>query len=161
MVSDRIKLRPLTSHDLAWFHTIRNDPETYKWLHTQEAISWADTLAWFREEKPMFYVASIGGEPFGYFRTHHADSSNGSIEIGMDIALEHRGRGLARPAYGEFIKFLKSRLYRKFTLEVLSNNKRAIQLYEKLGFVAVDTNPHPIPNDPDCQSVSMVLEEAL
>lgn len=158
MSSDVIKLRPLTSHDLEWFHAIRNDPETYRWLHTQEAISWEDTLTWFREERPLFYVASVGDEPFGYFRTHHVDTSKGSIEIGMDIALEYRGRGLARPAYEEFIKFLKSRLYRKFTLEVLSNNKRAIQLYEKLGFIAVDTNPHPTPDAPDCQSVSMVLE---
>ena len=158
-----VNIRPLTYHDLSWFHEIRNDPETYKWLHIQRAVPWPETIEWYKEEKPLFYVAMDGDtqEPFGYFRTHHVDSSKGSIEIGMDIDPSKRGQGRARPAYEEFLKFLRSRLYTKFTLEVLSNNKRAIQLYEKLGFVSVDTNPHPIPADPDCQSVSMIMSSEL
>ena len=155
--------------DLEWFHSVRNNPETFKYLHSGRAFSLAETKEWFRDAKPLFWVASQAGVPgvfdrfasfrrVGYFRTNHVNYTAGSIQIGMDIAPEFRGQGFAEPAYEQFINFLETHLFKTFTLEVLSHNHRAIHLYEKLGFIVKSRVSYPVPGNDECQSIEMELK---
>lgn len=154
---DKISLRELVFDDLKWLHAIRNDPETYKWLHRQHQFSLSETVAWFRQCRPFFWAVLLDEVPFGYFRTDKVDYAEGSIEIGMDIAAEFRGKGLAIPSYKKFINLLKSQGFQTFTLEVLEHNTRAIHLYEKLGFVFQSRYPYPVRGFASSHSVLMKL----
>lgn len=150
-----ITLRRLCEKDLVWFHSVRNAPETRKWLHSQRHFSLSETVVWFREQNPFFWVALLDGVSFGYFRTDKVDYSQGSIEIGMDIATEFRGKGLAALAYKEFIALLEAKGFSTFTLEVFEHNVRAIHIYEKLGFAFQSRRPHYIAGLGTLQSVRM------
>lgn len=154
---DKISLRELVFDDLKWLHAIRNDPETYKWLHRQHPFSLKETIDWFYRQNAFLWVALLDEVPFGYFRTDKVDYAEGSIEIGMDIAIEFRGKGLAIPSYKKFINLLKSQGFQTFTLEVLEHNTRAIHLYEKLGFVFQSRYPYPVRGFAASHSVLMKL----
>jgi ribosomal protein S18 acetylase RimI-like enzyme len=150
-----ITLRPLREEDLEWFHSVRNNPETFKFLHQQRAFSLEETRDWFRNEEPLYWIVYQSGIAFGYFRTQQIDAVKGSIQIGMDIAPEFRGKGLAVPSYEKFIGYLESKLFHTFSLEVLSDNIRAIHLYEGLGFEEISRSPYPTAANQANQSVHM------
>lgn len=150
-----ITLRLLCEDDLEWFHSVRNDPETFKFLHQQRAFSLEETRDWFRNEEPLYWVVRQDGVPFGYFRTQHVNCEEGSIQVGMDIAPEFRGKSLAMPVFSRFLNHLESKLFRTFTLEVLSDNDRAIHLYNKLGFEEISRSPYPTPDNQHSESISM------
>jgi RimJ/RimL family protein N-acetyltransferase len=72
----------------------------------------------------------------GYFRLSNYSKENKNIYIGADIAKEYTGKGIAKKAYNLFIPFLFTEYnLNKISLEVLSTNQKAINLYDKLGFV--------------------------
>jgi ribosomal protein S18 acetylase RimI-like enzyme len=61
----------------------------------------------------------------------------------MDIHKKYRGLGYAKPSYLKFIKYLKEEFKIKtIFLEVLSSNKRAINIYNKLDFTIISVEPH-------------------
>jgi RimJ/RimL family protein N-acetyltransferase len=72
----------------------------------------------------------------GYFRLSNYSKENKNIYIGADIAKEYTGKGIAKDAYNKFIPYAFT-IYNlnKISLEVLGTNERAINLYNKLGFV--------------------------
>ena len=58
--------------------------------------------------------------------------------IGADIHPEYTGHGFGYKAYKEFIPFIfNSYEVNELLLEVLETNKRALHLYEKLGFKVI------------------------
>jgi RimJ/RimL family protein N-acetyltransferase len=61
---------------------------------------------------------------------------NKNIYIGADISPKFKGKGLGKLSYEKFIPFLfETYNLNKISLEVLSNNIIALNLYKKLGFV--------------------------
>jgi RimJ/RimL family protein N-acetyltransferase len=76
----------------------------------------------------------------------------------MDIAVEHRGKGYAIPAYDLLINELKTKYsLNQLYLEVLSNNHRAKHIYDKLGFVVIDVLDYDKTNN--IQSIKMVKND--
>ena len=129
-----LDVRLMGAGDLEWFHLVRSDPETFKYLHSGRAFSLAETKEWFNVSNPLFWVVSQAGVPIGYFRTNHVDYMTGSIQIGMDIASEHRGRGLAKPAYEQFIHLLETHLFKTFTLGGVELQSSCYSLVRKVRF---------------------------
>ena len=54
---------------------------------------------------------------------------------------EHRGRGIAARMFAEVERIARARGACKLTLEVLSGNRPALALYQRLGFAAYQLDP--------------------
>ena len=114
---------------------IRNDDRTRLSLHNSEKFSIDAFNDWYYYEKPYWFIASYKNERFGYFRTNYAEpDTSRSIQIGMDIHPNFRGRGLATLSFLKFFELLSGKGYRTVWLEVLEDNVIAYSLYLKLRF---------------------------
>ena len=132
-----LTFEPLTEVDLPFLLEVRSSCRDF--LHDDREFTLAESEAWFRAQKPEFYLIRLGGEPIGYFRTSNRDPEDRSIYVGADLHPSFRGRGLATPAYLDFLQWLRDRQgIAMARLEVLSHNTVAIALYRKLGFEEVD-----------------------
>lgn len=116
-----IQLNPLTENDLPFLLEIRNDKSTNQFLENDSNFTLNQSLKWFRETQPKWFIIEINRTPVGYIRT------NGD-EVGCDIHPNFRRRGYAKMAYE---LYLKDKDYA--SLWVFEDNF-ARGLYEKLGF---------------------------
>jgi len=117
-----INLRPLTENDLPFLLEVRNDNSTRQFLENNSKFTLKQSLKWFRETQPKWYIIEVNRFSVGYIRT------NGD-EVGCDIHPNFRKKGYAKIAYE---LYLKDKDYA--SLWVFENNF-AKNLYEKLGFV--------------------------
>jgi len=117
-----INLRPLTENDLPFLLEVRNDDSTRQFLENNSKFTLKQSLKWFRETQPKWYIIEVNRFSVGYIRT------NGD-EVGCDIHPNFRKKGYAKIAYE---LYLKDKDYA--SLWVFEDNF-AKNLYEKLGFV--------------------------
>lgn len=134
-----IKIRKLVKSDLPFFNEVRSDSSMF--LHDKNNYTLEDNIKWFKSLESPFFMVEILNEDIGYFRT--SNWINNTLYIGMDIHKKYRGLGYAKPSYLKFIKYLKEEFNIKtIFLEVLSSNKRAINIYNKLDFTIIGVEPH-------------------
>ena len=117
-----IKLRSLVENDLPFLLEVRNDPSTLQFLENNSKFTLKESLKWFRQNHPKWFIIEINRVPVGYIRT------NGD-EVGCDIHPNFRRRGYAKMAYE---LYLQDKDYA--SLWVFEDNF-AIKLYKKLGFI--------------------------
>lgn len=134
-----IKIRKLIKSDLPFLNEVRSHSSMF--LHDKNNYTLEDNIKWFQSLKSPFFVVEILNKNIGYFRT--SNWSNNTLYIGMDIHKKYRGLGYAKPSYLKFIKYLKEEFKIKtIFLEVLSSNKRAINIYNKLDFTIISVKPY-------------------
>lgn len=96
-----IRLRPATMADEARLLLWRNDPHTRAMSFSQDAVSSPDHHRWLErrlhDPRSRLYVAEreCGREAVGVGRLDAIDDH--SVEVGLTVAPEHRGQGLAHP----------------------------------------------------------------
>lgn len=130
-----IDFKKLTVRDLPFLNEVRNEC-CEKYLHDSTKYSLNDTIQWFYNTNPMFWIIKLDGQRVGYFRTSNYSKVNKNIYIGGDLHKDYRGKGIAYNAYCKFIPYIfKEFDLHKISLEVLETNGIAIKLYEKLGFI--------------------------
>jgi diamine N-acetyltransferase len=130
-----MKFRKIEKEDLYFLNDVRNI-YAEDFLHDSRKFSIEETTEWFFRESPDYYMIEIGEERVGYFRIGNHSRENKSIYIGADIHPNFTGEGLGYLSYKKFIPFIFEEYdLNKISLEVLSNNHRAIHLYEKIGFI--------------------------
>tara|TARA_B100001094_G_scaffold318543_1_gene362274 strand:- start:1615 stop:2052 length:438 start_codon:yes stop_codon:yes gene_type:complete len=118
-----IYLKSLTESDLPFLLEIRNDDSTRCNLENNSKFTLKESLEWFRETQPKWYIIEVNRFSVGYIRT------NGD-EVGCDIHPNFRRRGYAKMAYETY---LEDKDYA--SLWVFEDNF-AKEFYEKLGFYA-------------------------
>ncbi len=134
MISD-LTIHPITLDDLEFLNSIRNKYAT-KYLHDSRLFSINETIDWFKKTSPDYWIIFFKDIKIGYFRLSNYSIENQNLYIGADIAPEYTGLGYAKSAYKLFIPFLfKKYNLNKISLEVLSTNIVAKNLYNKLGFI--------------------------
>ena len=116
-----IYLKSLTESDLPFLLEIRNDDSTRCNLENNSKFTLKESLEWFRQNKPKWYIILHQGVPVGYIRTS-------GDEVGCDVHPNFRRRGYAKMAYETY---LKNKDYA--SLWVFEDNF-AKEFYEKLGF---------------------------
>ena len=116
-----VDLRPLNKNDLPFLLEIRNDDSTRYNLENNSKFTLKESLKWFRQNHPKWFIIEINRVPVGYIRT------NGN-EVGCDIHPKYRKRGYAKMAYE---LYLQDKNYA--SLWVFEDNF-AKNLYKKLGF---------------------------
>jgi diamine N-acetyltransferase len=130
----KITFRRIDYEDIEFVNNVRNQ-YAKEYLHDSRTFTLIETNNWYVVDKPDYWMIINGKDTIGYFRLSNHSTTNKNIYIGADIAPEFTGKGLAKEAYKLFIPFIFN-LYNlnKISLEVLSTNERAINLYNKLGF---------------------------
>lgn len=131
---DNTYLRKAVVTDIPYILSVRNDESTRKWLGDSSKFSIKEGIRWFNETKPIFFIILEGNEELGYLRT--SDWTEDSVCVGCDIDPKHRGKGLGYKAYLLLFEHLKTIQIRRVWLKVFRDNTVAVNLYEKLGFVA-------------------------
>ncbi len=130
----------LSEAELPFLLSVRN--ECRHFLHDSRKFTLKQCIHWFKTTNPNFYIIQLENKPVGYFRLSNYSPADHSIYIGLDLAKEHRGKGLSKAAFIQFIPFLCSLLeLETLYLEVLSFNKVARSLYTKIGFVEISHLP--------------------
>ena len=126
-----IEFAKVKVEDCDFILKIRNDDSTRSFLHDSRKFSKTEFKKWFKSKNPDWLKILYNDEEVGYVRTV---STYPSIEIGMDISPNHRGKGYAKAAYRKLLESLTFKMYNKATLRVLKSNFVALSLYKKLGF---------------------------
>jgi RimJ/RimL family protein N-acetyltransferase len=125
----------ITKEDLPFLNETRN-LVAKEFLHDSRSFALEETIDWFEKHKPNYWMIWVDDCRIGYFRLSNYSVENRNIYIGADIHPSYQGKGYGYESYLKFLPFLFEELsLHKITLEVLSSNKRAIHLYNKLGFV--------------------------
>ena len=123
----------MRSSDLDFLVDVRNECRAF--LHDDRVFSVEDAARWFDKERPEFWLVCRDGERLGYFRTSAKSIANRRVMAGADLHPAYRGRGLGYQSWCAFLNFQFADFgWRKVSLEVLSSNPRAFNLYQKLGF---------------------------
>jgi RimJ/RimL family protein N-acetyltransferase len=130
-----ILFKKITINDLVFINRVRNEYAT-EYLHDSCIFTLEETKNWYYKSNPDFWMILLDDVVIGYFRLSNYSKENKNIYIGADIAIEYTGKGIAKEAYKKFIPYIFT-IYNlhKISLEVLSTNTRAINLYNKLGFI--------------------------
>lgn len=130
-----ISFRLLEKQDLEFLNEVRNYCAK-EYLHDSRIFSLSDTLKWFETTHPHYYIILNNEEKIGYFRISNHSIANQNLYIGADLHPNFWGKKLAYHSYQKFINYLFINYdLHKISLEVLSTNIRAYNLYKKLGFV--------------------------
>jgi RimJ/RimL family protein N-acetyltransferase len=132
---DMLSFRKMSIDDVSFVNNIRNE-YCDDYLHTTRKFTIDESIDWFKKTNPDYYIIEYGNKPIGYFRLSNYSAENNNILIGADIHPDYTGLKLAYPAYVNFINYLFYTLkLNKISLEVLETNQRAINLYNKIGFI--------------------------
>jgi RimJ/RimL family protein N-acetyltransferase len=120
---------------------MHNDPTTLLNLSDVRHISQAEQFRWFESvslaaKSRRYAVREAETNCFiGLFRIDSLDLVNKSASVGLDIAREYRGRGLAKVIYSYFFQYLFMHMgLNRLELVTLATNNIALSLYRKLGF---------------------------
>jgi RimJ/RimL family protein N-acetyltransferase len=130
-----ISFKKIGLNDLEFLNKVRNE-YAKEYLHDSRTFTLEETKNWYYKSNPEFWMIILDNNTVGYFRLSNYSKENKNIYIGADIAKEYTGKGIAKDAYNKFIPYAFT-IYNlnKISLEVLGTNERAINLYNKLGFV--------------------------
>ena len=140
-MNTQLTIRPIESKDLLFVNRVRNTCKEF--LHNQQEFSMQETIEWFVNKKPEWYMIdaqdvtldgfalSRNSGTVGYIRT---EKHGTGLQIGMDLDEQFRGKGLAKAAYKKFISWAFDKGHSYLTLDVLASNTRAYTLYRSLGF---------------------------
>jgi RimJ/RimL family protein N-acetyltransferase len=129
-----LSFHKITAEDLVFLNEVRNG-YCEEFLHDSRKFNIKETKEWFSKYRPDYYMIKINGENIGYFRLSNYSKENKNIYLGADISPKYKGFGYGKLSYIKFIPFLfEEYLLNKISLEVLSTNKVALNLYKKLGF---------------------------
>lgn len=118
------------------------EPEEVTLTHEQEAAFINNCLD---SDKSLLLVATINGKHIGncslnpigsYKRYAHR------CEVAIALYQEFCGCGIGRIMLEQVLEVAKRLGFEQAELEVISDNKKAIALYEKLGFVKYGTFPN-------------------
>lgn len=142
IASGNVRLRAWREDDIPHLLPLRNDVHTQLQLMTRpRPNSAASVRDWLvgrstQSDAVLFIIAEQAGDRvLGYLQLTKIDLVNRHAALGICLAPADQGQGHGRAACEALFSYARQTLnLRKITLEVLADNERAIQLYQKLGF---------------------------
>jgi RimJ/RimL family protein N-acetyltransferase len=135
-----IRVRAIEPQDLETFRKWINDPETARYLGMSWPISTRDQLDWFERlrkdtDRKKVAIQLQEGELIGLLSLMNMDRINQSVEMGITIGAEHRGKGLASRAVHLGVQILFSQFnFHRIWAEILETNEACLRLFKNAGF---------------------------
>lgn len=155
-MSARFVMRPVEMVDAEILLEWRNDPETRRWVRTQQVIDLRDHLTWLeaaiREESRWYHVlvdtdasastsASADTAPAIASVRYDLEPDTGAAEVSILVAPTERGRGIGRVALEQSLPALRQ--WRPEVTEVLAvvheDNLASQRLFESAGYTYRDS----------------------
>lgn len=139
MVEKRVILRAFEKEDVTGLHRWLNDPESLL-LIGRAPMSYDEALQHFEQKKQngdlVLAIENEEQQLLGWIFLKNIEHEHGRAGIGVLLSPEHRGKGYGKMALEQMIHlgFRQLRLH-KIYLTTRSLNERAVNLYEKIGFV--------------------------
>ena len=145
LTGKKIILRAPLSTDVDFFHSIRNNTELQAALITRaKPNSKAKVQQWLNkrcdEENTLFFVIeeNTSKKPCGFIQLTDINVYDQHSKLGVCISSDHIGKGYAKEAMSISEKYIKYTInVNKIILEVLTENRHAINLYEKCGYRSI------------------------
>lgn len=133
--------RLLELNDLEQTLQWRNRPNVRKWFKNSHIVDREMHFLWFEayhiRENDYVFIAEVEGRAIGQMAVY--DIADDTAEVGRFIvAPEFEGQGIMKQCLKDFFYYVCD-LFRLKTLylEVYSDNKKAINIYNALGFFCV------------------------
>lgn len=142
----KIRLRPLKREDIDTTFTWRHDPElrmlaqfhSYPITYELEK-EWIEAILNDRTNRNVYFAIETIDQSklIGYFQLKNIDWISKVAWLGVVIGEKSsRGLGFGKESLEMGLKYASNYLnLRKISLEVIVENKAAIHLYEKIGFI--------------------------
>lgn len=139
---DKVILRPWQEGDIEVLSQLRNDIALQESLMALPKPSTLERVREWLESKSsddgaVFFVIEdlSSGTVAGFVQVVSIDAVQGIGTLGIGLLPQFQGKGLAGPSIALLERYL-SQVFRlrKLILQVLSDNKAAIRVYEKSGF---------------------------
>lgn len=140
----KFRIRLVESDDLNFLLALRRDPEVIHNLSSFILSSKPRQQQWFQSINERSDLAYLIFEIFeddqwqsaGLVRLDQIDFINRSMRVGGDISYKYRGKGLAHKMYELIFKLgFNNWNLNRLWLFVIDYNKKALNLYKKLGFI--------------------------
>ncbi|GAV19742.1 diamine N-acetyltransferase [Mariprofundus micogutta] len=139
---NKVLLRPPCDGDVAFLYALRNNFDLqFALLSRPKANSMVKVTAWIEkrlsEENTLFFLLADkeSNEACGFIQLANIDLVSRSGSLGICMGTDYIGAGYAEEALDLFESYVKNTFnIRKVTLEVLSDNRRAIAFYLKSGY---------------------------
>jgi RimJ/RimL family protein N-acetyltransferase len=146
IVTERLWLRPFRAEDLPAFVAYRSDPEVARYQSWDTTYSMADAERFLASQQEVGFgqpgewvqlaaVDRVSGERCGDCAVRVVADQPATAELGVTLAPEHQGRGLA----GEALAAVIGRLFgehgiHRIYAEADDRNLGVHRLFERLGF---------------------------
>ena len=148
-----INLRKLESDDWPLFAKWWRDEELidltsgdHSPLMDEEIKRQVDDMA--EDIKSHHWLIKADGEAIGHINLNQKDDN--SVEMQIVIGEKNYwGKGIGTEAISLVVSEAKKLGYKKINAEVRPENKRALRLYEKMGFKKIGTKKYDNPNLPE------------
>lgn len=139
-----LEIRPAEWQDCEIIWKWRNNPITRKYSFNTKFILFKEHRAWFKnalkDRRRKILLIEADKTPAGVVR-FDIDSGNRTAEININIALEHRGKGLGTRAIKESCNYGFSHLnIIKVIARVKKENTSSEKVFSKAGFRTVQEN---------------------
>ncbi|MGC9048234.1 MAG: GNAT family N-acetyltransferase [Caldisphaera sp.] len=145
-------MNDLIDNYLSYYEELKENPDLGLVLY-KSPPKYIDEVSWFSrlysevlKKDAIAFVAEENGKVVGMCDIHRLRPNSESSHIGnLGIAIrkEYRGKGIGKKLILKALEEGKN-LFEIIQLEVFSNNKIAISLYEKVGFITYGIFPNRI-----------------
>ena len=121
--------------------------ENEMWFYSQFEVTLERTTKWFKERvinapDRLLFLIDVDNEYIGHVGLFRFDFENNTCEIDNIIRGEPKFSGIMENAIKEMMNWGKEVLgLKNYSLQVISDNKKAIKLYQKLSFIETSRVP--------------------
>jgi len=143
---EKIYLRPIIKEDITFLNTWKNDEEIYKYLgggfiptSIDQQIKWMDSMIDTSGNNKRFIICEQTDKPVGMIGLYDINWIHRTSEIGVYLGDKGaKGKGYGKEACRLVEQFAKEYLnLRKIKLNVVLENKIALNMWESLGYKKV------------------------
>ncbi|MCB1213627.1 MAG: GNAT family N-acetyltransferase [Chlamydiia bacterium] len=155
----QLKLHPLDPHDddqVAFLFRCRTHPEVDAQLFSPPPPDYETHRRYVQKNASRFYLAEVDGVWVGYSQIDRKAVKE--VDIGFVISPEWQNRGYGQQLVRCTLELARSLISedQEVQLRVFADNKRAVHIYEKLGFREYERAEgivhmkysHPLPQNP-------------
>lgn len=135
-VGAMLSLRQVNQADMKLVFNWSNDPLVRKQSYHQDPIEWNDHKEWFSsvmaDQDIRMWIGVLGGKEVGLVRIKGGEDEN---FIGVLVAPEHRGKGLASRLIEQGSKAWLAEKKSPVTAYIKEDNPASIAAFERAGYV--------------------------